>query len=141
MPRPCQKWPIMSKVIISKCSFGQNQHLGQSQHLNLCEEVDVVPRPCQKWPITSNVIIQNRSFDLSSYTEVCWVIYDSGSVPRRAIFSPRETSPYGQPTLSLSCCAARLPQMHKVYKPIDRILQFYEIARGRVLQGYLAHKK
>ena len=28
---------------------------------------------------------------LSSYTEVCSVIYDSGSIPRRAIFSPRET--------------------------------------------------
>jgi len=30
---------------------------------------------------------------LSSYTKVYSVIYDSGSVPRRAIFSPRETSP------------------------------------------------
>ena len=29
---------------------------------------------------------------VSSYAEVYLVIYDSGSVPRRVIFSPRETS-------------------------------------------------
>ena len=29
----------------------------------------------------------------SSYTKVYSVTYDSGSVPRRVIFSPRETSP------------------------------------------------
>ena len=37
--------------------------------------------------------------DHSSYTKVCFVLYDSGAIPRRAIFSPRQTSP----TLSLSC--------------------------------------
>jgi len=30
---------------------------------------------------------------LSSYTKVYSVIYDSGSVPNKSIFSPRETSP------------------------------------------------
>jgi len=34
----------------------------------------------------------------SSYAEVYWVIYDSETVPRRVVFSPRETSP----TLGLS---------------------------------------
>ena len=29
----------------------------------------------------------------ASYAEVYWVTYDSGSVPRRVIFSPRETPP------------------------------------------------
>ena len=33
---------------------------------------------------------------LFSYTKVYSVIYDSGSVPRRVIFSPRETSPGSQ---------------------------------------------
>ena len=30
---------------------------------------------------------------LSTYTQVYWVVYDSGSVPDSSIFSPRETSP------------------------------------------------
>ena len=42
---------------------------------------------------------------LSSYTNVYSMILDSGSVPRRAIFSLRETlrKPDGQATPSLSC--------------------------------------
>ena len=47
---------------------------------------------------------QADSVCFDSYTIVYSVIYDSWSVSRRAIFSPRETSPkpYGQPTLRLS---------------------------------------
>ena len=39
---------------------------------------------CSRFPRTKFIFI---------YTKVYWVIYDSGSVHRGAIFSPRETSP------------------------------------------------
>ena len=54
---------------------------------------------------------------LSSYTQVSSIIYDSGSVPRRAIFSPCETY---QPTLSLS-----LTNSHPSVLPIYIYIYIY----------------
>ena len=55
----------------------------EREHLLLASK-DVVRlprvRPCQRE-------------SLSSYTEVYSVVYDSGSVPRRTIFSPGENNP------------------------------------------------
>ena len=52
------------------------------------------------------------------YMYIYLVIYDSGSVPRRAIFSPRETSP--EPT-SLVCLHCR--ERTRVIKRILRVVK------------------
>ena len=44
-------------------------------------------------PAATHNTCKNLQYPFSSYTKVYSVIYDSGSVPEKSIFSPRETSP------------------------------------------------
>jgi len=76
----------------------EQSELGQCRHAPQLLQIGTPPsllkRNLAQMDLKGSVWYKKKDNEfLSSYNQVYSVIYDSGSVPRRAIFSPRETSP------------------------------------------------
>ena len=103
--------------------------------------------------------------EYSSYTKVYSVIYDSGSVPRRVIFSPRETPAEAKktfrPTNPESIIKCQLARCNYLQDPVwckyGHVTRGYQgeqtvrsppcdyseagLSQRREIAGYLVHKK